>query len=834
MRRPWFRHCQSCLVGLALLALIIGGTILWRANQAGFSGKWGELLQEQLGAYGLHAEFSSTRLSFSSGLVSKDLKIYADEDRSTLLASVDRLSLDIDRSIALRGQWQVRSATFENAFIRLPQQCAPHHLSALTGKATVCRENCLTITETTGQLGQLSIALNANLTDFTLLETHEEEEEEEHEEDPALQDFLSILHHEVSKWSSSGTLQPKLSLKVEGSLARTNTLNAQFQLEAPRITRLQYEMNDLLLTGRINQSSLLFEEMRFHDSSGSFVGNGYYGFHQRTANFEATSDANLERLLRLGLDIDKLQKLDFTSSPQISAKGKLHFPHGETPELSLTGHLAVQDFRLLEGSWSSLSSDFSWQKGNLYLRDLLLTHPEGTLNGKLLFQDENIRYQAHSTLPAHLFDPFIAADGNIRRTLDRAKFTDDSNITLNLTGSIRPSNLTDWTASGNIELENFSYNEVSANYASAEFNLTPLQAVYTKPEIEFDLTTDRSFRAFGGAESAVVRADVISYDHTESLTRINHLHGVCWPAPVLRLFIPTVANYLERTYRASEPPAFSSSGVIDHRPAHDRTSFHTRISTPAPLFYTFLGKPVEFRETSALIHTHHRQVDVTELSSYAFSGPIDGELSILLPNREGLLPDFRGGLRWTRLRLANIGETYGFDSIEKGLVTGRIDFTGTAGKIETLNGTGNLGLEQGELFKAPVFGPLSPLIAGIQGHDRASHEIARDASANFLIQEGILYTDDFITSTDSLTVKAEGSIDLARKTLDMTARADTEGILKLVTLPLNLAGFSGLFQFRGTGPVVDPKWENTPFTRPKKEQKAPLFQPPPRARLVPE
>ncbi len=815
---------------MVLLALVAGGAILWRTNQAGFSGEWGERLQEQLGYYGLHAEFSSARLSFSQGLVTKDLKIYADEDRTTLLASVDRLYLDIDRSIALRGRWHVRSASFENAFVRLPDQCAPHHLSQLSGKARLCRENCLTITHTRGRLGQLDIALEATLNDFIFSQSEEPEEEY----DEPQHDFLEVLHNEISKWSSPDSLSPHLALAIQGSLAHPHTLDGKFRFQAPRITRLQYEMDDLVLSGQINRSSLLLEEIRFKDGSGDLDGNGYYDFHSRTANFEADSDTSLERLLRLGLAIDKLKKLTFTQSPQIQVEGKLLFPPDEKPQLSMTGHLAVENFRFLEGSWSSLSSDFSWQKGNLYLRDLLLTHPEGELSGKLLFQDENVRYQARSTLPAHLFNPFIQPGGHIRKTLDRVTFHEDSQIHLDLAGSIRPSNLTDWTATGTATLEHFSYNGVPANYGSTAFNLTPLQAIFTRPEIELDLTSERSFSAFGGPEDAVVRADLVSYDRTEQLTRVNHLHGVCWPAPVLRLFIPKTADYLERTYRATAPPAFSSSGIIDHQSPHDRTSFHTRIQTAAPLYYTFLGKDIEFRETSAIIHTYHRQVDVTGLSSYAFSGPVHGELSVLLANQEGRNPDFRGGFRWTRLRLADIGDTYGFDKIEKGLVTGRLDFTGTAGKIETFNGTGNFGLEQGELFKAPVFGPLSPLIAGIQGHDRASHETARDASANFLIREGILYTDDFITATDSLTVKAEGTIDLARKTLDMTARADTEGLLKLVTLPLNLSGFAGLFQFRGTGPVAEPNWENTPFTRPKKENKAPLFAPPPKARVVPE
>lgn len=830
MRCPWFRHCQSCFVGLALVTLVVGGTVLWRVNQRGFSGEWGERLQKQLDAYGLHAEFSSVRLSFSRGLVAKDLFIYADEDRTTLLASADQLFLDIDRSIAMRGQWQVRSAQFENAYLRLPDSCAPHHLSELTGEASLCRENCLSITETSGRLGQLDITLDATLTDFQLPGASDVEDDD----GLPLDDFLAILHREIRQWKASQTQPAHLALELEGSLAKANSLECQFRLSAPVISRLDYEMRELNLTGRLNRSSLLLEEANFHDGSGMFSGDGFYNFLDRKADFEVASSASLERLMRTGLGIDKLSRLEFTQSPSITARGELALPKGEKPELRLTGQIEVENFRLLEGSWQSLTSDFSWQKNNLYLRDLLLTHPEGSLKGQLLFQNENVRYQAHSSLPARLFDPFIAPEGNIRKALDRVKFGKDSEVLLDLSGSIRPSDLTDWSATGQLRLKDFSYNGVPANYASSSFNLTPLQTIYTRPEIEFDLTSDRSFRAFGGPEQAVVRADVISYDNTEKLTRIEHLHGVCWSAPVLRLFIPKVADYMERTFRTSEPPAFSSSGVIDHLPARDRTSFHTQIRSAAPLYYTFLGKEVELRETSAKIHTHHRQIDVTELSSYAFSGPLDGRLTVLLPSIPGRAPDFRGEMRWTRLRLSDIGDTYDFEKIERGLVTGRLDFLGTAGKIETLNGSGNFGLEQGELFKAPVFGPLSPLIAGIQGHDRASHEVARDASANFLIRSGILLTDDFITSTDSLTVKAEGSIDLARQTLDITARADTEGLLKLVTLPLNLTGFRGLFQFRGTGSVAEPHWENTPFTRPQKNEKPPLFADPPKGRVVPE
>lgn len=830
MRCPWFRHCQSATVGLLLALLTIAGIVLWETNQRGFDGQWGERLQEQLAEQGLNAEFSSVRLSMSRGLVVKDLVIYGARDQGVVLASAELLALDIDRSRALRGQWEVRSIDFSNAFLRLPEVCAPHHLSELSGTATLSREDCLSIRETSGRLGELDIRLDAILDNFTLPDRTETAKEKKN----PLENFILALHKEVARWSSSETRPPSLDIHLRGDLAQLGTLEGSFDFTAPQASRYRYAMTDLTVSGTLQRHGLLVENASFSDGSGPFVASGYYDFQSRVAEMKADSGAALDRLFRTGLRLDTLEKLTFTRPPHVTAKGKIYFHPDGRPDLEITGRLSVKNFGFLGTSWAALRSDFSHQRGDLYLRDLTLEHPEGELTGQLLFQDELVRYRARSNLPTSLYKPFLKKGGAIEAAIAKAAFDDDSSIDLRLTGSIRPSQLTDWSASGSATMRDLRYNDVPVLFGAANFNLTPLQAIYSEVEVDLDLTESRSFRSFGGPENAVVRADSIRFDKTEQLTVIEHIHGVCWPSTVLNIFLPKVASYLERTYRASEPPSFSSSGQIDYRPDRARTSFHTRIECPAPIYYQFLGSDIILRDTSALIHSRPKQVDVKNLSSYAFSGPISGGLSILLPQVAGRSPDFRGSLLWTRLRLSDIGDTYGFEKIEKGLVTGRLDFLGTAGRIETFNGTGNFGLEQGELFKAPVFGPLSPLIAGIQGHEKSSHETARDASANFLIRDGILMTDDFITVTDSLTVHAEGSIDLGRKTLDMTARADTEGLLKLVTLPLNLTPFSGLFQFRGTGPVADPKWENAPFTRQAKEKKAPLFAPPPRARVVPE
>jgi hypothetical protein len=139
-------------------------------------------------------------------------------------------------------------------------------------------------------------------------------------------------------------------------------------------------------------------------------------------------------------------------------------------------------------------------------------------------------------------------------------------------------------------------------------------------------------------------------------------------------------------------------------------------------------------------------------------------------------------------------------------------------------------MEQTELFSVPMFGPLSPLIGGVLNNRRAGFERAKSAFCNFKIKDGILSTRDFKTSTTSLTFVGDGTVDLNEQTLDLTMRMNARGLLGLITLPLR--PFYGMFQFRGTGPLKEPKWENVMFTAPPADQNS-LLLPPPRARNVP-
>ncbi|MFN9025162.1 MAG: AsmA-like C-terminal region-containing protein, partial [Akkermansiaceae bacterium] len=128
------------------------------------------------------------------------------------------------------------------------------------------------------------------------------------------------------------------------------------------------------------------------------------------------------------------------------------------------------------------------------------------------------------------------------------------------------------------------------------------------------------------------------------------------------------------------------------------------------------------------------------------------------------------------------------------------------------------------LFSVPIFGPLSTVASKVVNDKRLGHEKADSAFCNFTIDKGIAKIRDFETSTTSVKFTGDGTVDLPAKTIDFTMRLNARGLLRLATIPL--MPFYGLFQFRGTGPLKKPEWENVIFTSPPDKEKKTLLSPP--------
>jgi hypothetical protein len=162
-----------------------------------------------------------------------------------------------------------------------------------------------------------------------------------------------------------------------------------------------------------------------------------------------------------------------------------------------------------------------------------------------------------------------------------------------------------------------------------------------------------------------------------------------------------------------------------------------------------------------------------------------------------------------RVPLERVTRHYG----EKGDITGSVDLdldlSGNVGQIATFQGGGNARISDGYLFAIPVLGPLSALLpaqgaggnGGNGGNGRGN--IAKEASATFRIENGVIGTRDLEALTRAFCVKAAGSVSLVDQSVDLEAVVNTRGELSSTVL----TPVSELLTYSCTGTVREPVWK---------------------------
>jgi len=829
LRVRWLHHCKMAFFALASLAALgLIGALLW-LNQRGFEGEWGERIARELDRRGIHADFRQVRFSPLRGILARDVVVYFSASRQRILARIPELEIEVDRTDALKGDLSLRSLFLKDARLAIPVGSDPRHVvrfGNLTGRATLDRQSRLVLDEATGRLAGMDFRLSVELDAFDPARLADRTPAAPPTRTHAL---VSSAFAECDRWSFPASRPPSLDIRIAGSLERPSAIRTSVSINARELSRRSYEMENLRFKGEISGRSLTVDHLSFSDGPGSLNLRADFDLLDQKGRYELSSSVDLPALLRRGFDLHTLDDLVSARAPRLEATGKFALPDGDL-RLGAIGSVSLPAFRFLGQPFESLTTEFSWQDGDLFLRDLHVGHARGEFTGKILLKGDSIRYRATSSLPVSVYTPFVGQGTALDQTISQCRFSGRSQVVIEADGSIRRSDLKEWTSRGNASVKHIRFSGVPLKQAAAKFHITPIESTFSNASVAFDYSSYPPRQQHHGPESSLVKADEFHYRKETNLTRISNLRGSAWPGPLLKLFAPRTASYVERTYRSRLPVRFTTNGIADHREPRHRTDLRTDLHAPGITDYDFLGKTLQLEDVSLRLRSRHELVNVTGLRFRSFLGAGGGNLTVRLPS--GQPASFSGGMKWNDLSLAAIGRKYGFETAEKGTLRGRFDFTGVRNNTRTLNGRGVIALRNGQLFHVPVFGPLSAPIEGVLGNKRFSHEEARDASATFVMKEGVAYTNDFLTSTPSTVFTGEGWVDIHAKTIDLTLRMNARGLLGLVTLPLR--PFSGLFQFRGRGPLRNPAWRSAPFTQPSRGRSDPVFRKPPRARIVPD
>lgn len=816
------RNLRTLAFLAAIAAVLAGVGALWWANHTGLPAPWRAAIERHVAKQGAHVKIGSLRYAIFQGIVATDVRVYSEAEHLREISRLERVILDFDKTKLARGQMHLHKIQLAHAHLTMPvdpQNPGSETLKVTDANGTIFMpgDRRLEVRNARGKIAGIDFTLDARVIGY-------QQDGKKPPDDSHIRrrrELLAKVLGELGKWQFNEKRPPSVRITLEGDINERSSLVAKLALNIRDMEKNGHVIERVTATADLAGDLLTVTSLQASDPRGVFEGHIDYNIEDREGRFDVTSTLEVPELLTAWLGLPAPKDVEIHGRQVLAAGGTFYLDVNDRPQIRMTGHARCEAVTLRGMPFEAVESAFSWRDGNLFLRDVRLIRGDGRAEGKAMIEWPLVRLALHSTLPLPVYRPFFATQP-LGIVLNDFSEREGAAVDVTLEGAFDLTDRYAWAYTGSGSVKNLNYKGVPVNSAGCQFSLNHQELDFHNGTVVFNYSKYPLRDAFDGASEGTAKVGRIRFDAPTKTVEVEDVRGAIWAAPMVRFFAPKVADSLEQ-YRFHEPPELKASGVVDVTP-QGRTVLDVSFSSERPADFRFLGENLTLGGPRGSVAIRGAKVAITDLKLTVFDGPVAGRIDYLGGGK------LAGELNWTRLSLPALTSAYGFSVKGGGTVTGRIDFSLTDGKVETMDGEGLLALEKAELFSVPMFGPLTPLVGGVLNDERAGFQRANAAFCTFTIQDGILRSNDFQTATSSLNFAGDGSVDLKERTLDMNMRMNARGLLGLITLPLR--PFSGLFQFHGSGPLKDTKWESMKFTTPPESQREILLEPP-RATVVP-
>lgn len=815
------RNLRTLAFLLIVSAVLTAMGALWWANYTGMPASWRSAVEKEIAKQGVYVKIGSLSYVPLRGVVAADVHVFSEPLQVREISRLERVILDFDKTKLARGNVQIDKIELSHATLQLPidplnQNSETLDVTDANGTISMPGDRRFEVRDAHGKIAGIDVTFNSRLIGYR-------EDRKQPAEDPNIgkrRELLAQIIKELGLWHFNEAHPPAIQISIEGDVNDRSSITAKLALQVKDMAKNGHKLDELTAAGDLAGDLLTITTLRATDRHGVFEGHVDYDIQGREGRFDVSSSLEVPRLLTAWLGLPAIQDVAIRGRQILEAEGDFTVDDANVPQLRTTGHIRCEGVTLRGMPFSAVEGAFAWRDGGLFIRDLRLTRPDGEASGKAMIEWPLVRLALHSTLPVPVYRPFFIGQP-LELVLNDMTERNGAAVDVTLEGGFDANNKTAWAYTGSGTAKNLNYKGVPVNSAGCKFSLNHQELDFYDGTVVFNYSKYALHKAFNGPIEGTAKVGRIRYDAPSKTVEVEDVRGLFWAAPMVRFFAPNVADSLEQ-YRFHHPPELKGSGVVDTTP-QGRTVLNVAFSSDQPADFQFLGENLTLGQPRAQVSIHGERVTISNLKLEAFDGPVDAHIEYLGGGK------LAGEVSWTKLSIPALSSAYGFQMKCGGNVTGRLEFSLTDGKVETMNGEGLLAVENAELFAVPMFGPLTPLIGGVLNNDKIGFQHAKNAFCTFKIQNGILTSNDFQTSTTSLNFAGNGSVDMKAQTMDMTMRMNARGLLGFITLPLR--PFTGLFQFQGTGPLKDTKWESMKFTSPPETQSEILLAPP-KAKII--
>ena len=761
---------------ITIAALISGG---WYLAKKGFGRQWRHLVVEELHKHGVEAAIGHLTLDPFRGLVAKDVRIYDYKNRDNTLALISEISLDINYGALLHHQPFLSALDLRNAQLILP-------LPGRTGRSDKPQlrnfrahvyfpPEQIYVSQADGIFCGVHISATGQLikrNDYKPTPPLTEEE---------WQERLSILQRvvtELEKCTFSGG-RPSFQIKFSGDLADMENARVETTLRANRVQRDQYEIREVVATAEWASQHLNISQFEWKDAAGMFSARAGWNRQTSDVDFQARSSIDLKSFLQV-VGLGKiLADTTFTTPPQIELSGTGNFAENKNRELKLIGQASVGSFTYRSIPFTDLSANFSWDGEHTLLRDVRVRSQDGQLSADLFDAPNDFRATIDSTINPGALREFISPE--LQKFLNEWEWQGAPAVHFEIRGPDH--NPRSWQGDGTIALERTRFRNAWMNSATSQVHFGDGAVTYEN----FRVVRDEG-----------VGTGNFTYDFKNHEVRISNVQTSLHPAEIISWIDPKLWKTVT-PYKFHQAPNLTANGVYQFDGGKN-TRLEINVDAPGGMDYAFLGKTLPFDHASGKLLFATDRLQIVDLKSALFSGSVRGTADISLAHNDS---HYHANISVNGIDFPRLTDLYYNYKTAHGQLSGNYDFNGLGSDARKMHGSGKIEVTNGDVFAIPIFGPLSGIFSEIL--PGTGYSIARKASANLTIRDGVIHTDDFEAAGKLFSMLGHGDIHFLDDKLDFEVRmnANGPGIL--------LAPVYKLFEYVGEGSLKKPDWHPKRF-----------------------
>ncbi len=797
---------------LVTLVLTFGMWAGWHAASQGFTQSWRESIRREFEAQGIHLSLGRLTLDPFHGFVARDVRIYQDAERKDVYADISRIDLDVSIPSLFQKQFELRSLQIRDADATLPLDIGEDEPFPLVVSGCHARilftPGEIEVKELRGEVFGIQVGIVGDLV------RHTPGPGDDHKQDPdatatgiqphQLQ-WLRRLATVMEAVSTDAAEPARLDIRALADLGDFENGVFEVSLRAPALHMAGHPVSDVAIHALYDSGTLTADTLRFRDSGGAFRAELDFVRESRALAFNLNSHAQAVEILRQLWWPEILPDLHFHDAPMVALGGRLVLPEGALSggirELQglVTGNFALGSGSIGDVPLAYVSGSFSLEPERFFLRDLRLRTGTGDLRGDILAEDGVIHAQGLTSIHPEELVPLsphhIATD-----VLDSFRCSSDTEIEMAFElAAPLGDHASEFTLESRFSARDLLFKGMPFETASARWTVKNNLHTFHQPDLMIAVGAPLPRR--GGQTTTATRTTAetvaLSAPNGRLLLEFEGLESRGWPVTALAAFAPQAAAALP-AFRHSEAGELFVDGTLQTNlrdDTHLRMSFHSEGTFYWPLAGADL--PLNSPESSMLLQ--NASLDIPRLRADLFGGRADARLR--LDNLDAN-PSLTGSIALNDVTYSGLlGLVSEKERNDPGQVDLALSFHAPDMALETLSGSGEMRLRDGDLFSIPLFGPLSPLVEVVLPETGLGYSVASEAAATFDIRQGILSTDDFQATTPSFQMDTQGTVNLATRDINFTSRMNARGIARVATTV-----FSYIFEFKGEGTTDEPAW----------------------------